>query len=1302
MEEIRSFHKGVDADTALDMLPEGSVRDLLNFRVIDTEGQGYILSSIRGSEEAFALPDGFLPRGHAVYNGIAYIFSYNPVTGEGEVGTFPSPLYNGNTGFTHSYKALRNWSGITDPRDPSAVFGDFRTTLFNFACSNQLEVEARLSYDNSVDLFFTDHRNPLRKINAGFDHRTGSPNGRNYWTGSFPSQIDVFFESSRHPVTDDVVLGSNGLLQAGNWFVYGRYLTADLNPTSFLLEVGPIQLSQDELSEGVRTDGQEGLANTGRSITLQLSNIDSTFPYIQFAVVYYHNDTVEAQLVTNLYSIEQGSTTTTVTIFGTEELAAITIGELTVEKSTIDCVKSITQHKQRLWGGNWKESEVDYELLEQTAQGFIARPPAPAQLLEMDDDAWHKSVAANTPFQYKDYRNTLNSVGYFRGEPYAFAVQFVFRSGKVSIPYPVRGYDAWGDPAATLPNTRGILRFPAITQDTDNYALTTGDTEAGGGSTSKVRVMGVVLDNSTLPWSSLDPWIQNNVVGFYILRAERKPQLIYQGLVSNAYKPTDANGDWSSNTLQDIGSLYGINGWDNFTVTPHHISTYRRGTTAEESMKYPYWHNAGGTTSAALMTNFYRIKGKFGFFSNEHFFRRTMQNGTYRAHVVGAVTIGEFGGGGSREPYKNYFERINTPASESFLYSKLTAMFPFEAVNVAPWEGTPIAGFVSRFTEGNAGEYPSTPPSAFLFQKFGPNHEVGNREMTQRTYVGMTVDIPEENKVTINGSSAQAKLVNVYRSLPLDTIDALYDPGLEPYYRISEFVPVTTDGGPAGDNWDAMPTRLFYRGDCFLQRCYTKILADGTYHDADDLSDTGTNYSYGTVIGLIQECAINTAMRYEQGQSATDRRYTPELSWFDFALGLYANGNSNQEAWVRNAGYDRTLGLKSRLGNDVFVPYRGLRYPVRVKYSAEYLPGSFIDGYLQWDLGAQRDYLHSYGEITRVHSLDRLLVVQENATIAPYTNERAVIPATTSSQAAVVGNGDVLSHNFDMIGEYGSQHQWSVIKTKAGIIGYDQQQRTFWTIANGMNNLSETRMFSKIAFDLSEFVSQHSDIMHRYPDAPVCDAGVVAWEDPRNKEFGWTFGVDAGSTSRNLVFETIAFNYKRDVYAGRRSHNSPYYITLNRDLFSVNPATLPWGTNNPPISTFWRHDMLATHSTFYGTLFRAQASPVFNAGAKQPKLFDAIVLASVDVPLTEIQFSTEFQSSTFAFATTDIALAPKYKETRWHFPVPKASAVVTGGVQEFGIKSPLRGRWLRMDLKWETNSPLHVEFVSAMHRFSVQ
>ena len=46
-----------------------------------------------GEEDYVQLTPGFIPVGMKSHNGIAYIASYNPTTGQGEIGTFPSPNY---------------------------------------------------------------------------------------------------------------------------------------------------------------------------------------------------------------------------------------------------------------------------------------------------------------------------------------------------------------------------------------------------------------------------------------------------------------------------------------------------------------------------------------------------------------------------------------------------------------------------------------------------------------------------------------------------------------------------------------------------------------------------------------------------------------------------------------------------------------------------------------------------------------------------------------------------------------------------------------------------------------------------------------------------------------------------------------------------------------------------------------------------------------------------------------------------------------------------------------------------------
>jgi len=79
--------------------PKTVLTDALNATVITFDGNEFVLQNDKGNckVERARLPVGFIPVGIQEYGGIIYLAIYNPETGEGEVGSFPSPERDFNT-----------------------------------------------------------------------------------------------------------------------------------------------------------------------------------------------------------------------------------------------------------------------------------------------------------------------------------------------------------------------------------------------------------------------------------------------------------------------------------------------------------------------------------------------------------------------------------------------------------------------------------------------------------------------------------------------------------------------------------------------------------------------------------------------------------------------------------------------------------------------------------------------------------------------------------------------------------------------------------------------------------------------------------------------------------------------------------------------------------------------------------------------------------------------------------------------------------------------------------------------------
>lgn len=1283
---LNTFTGGVDRDTSAHFIKQDRADKLVNFRLLDVSGNSYAVTSVKGNEFVFELTDGFIPLGGVDYNGIGFIFSFNGTTGEGEVGTYPSPLLGCAGGFEHVYRALQNWNGAVDPATAVTRL-DLRTALFNFDCSRQIDATTRIDYDGSVNLYFADWRNPLRRLNCGFDIKTGICNDRMLWTGNFEPQTNSFFETCGHPdatAPAAVELIPGGALQYGAYYIYSRYKDISFNATSWLGEEGPIDVNSDPLSLGTTVDGGEGLQNAGRSIRITFSNIDSAFPYLELGVAYCYDGTFELGIIDVLYPIPQGATSMTITISGTETLVDMTIADLIRRKDNVDCPRTLDQLDNRLWASNWKERDRDFAAMETLALACIIKPQDPGELTVIVDE---ENIQQSVPLQYKDYNNVRNNLGYFRGECYAFAIVFVYNGGGLSLPYPMQGYDAWYDPGAATLNPRGILRMPSnMNAGYAYYAV------------NQARILGAKLDTSGAP---LPQWVLDNVCGFYIVRAERRPTLVYQGHVASCWDAgVIGTGTIVPPTPGEYDVTFAANTW---------IPEFDDGS-APYGRRFPSLVRSDGgiqtpdnttirTFGENPVASVNAMPDKYGIFSFDHFFLRSLNDGLYTVVKQGDASMSLFNMatvyGSARDP--SYYHQQNgfTPDPSTSNDGKV------QLYNVADNARVPTGGgFVAGYYEGTEGVYNSGLPVQWhakdVVNGFGNSDELGNRAMRQRNYIAASFSEAGTDpafSAEMNPSTLVNPVVNVYNTDP-DPANGfvlinMYNPGQTQYYKVSGFIPLA--------EWGNMlqVQHHIWNGDCFLQRAMNRHLSwDGT--GLIDSAVNGQFYRYGSMASLIQECANNVGMRHQDG----DARYYPEEQP-TFALAMASDYGQFEESRLLNEGYNRTLGLISALGNDATIPFRGLRFPCRTRFSQAHVPNSYSDAYLRFDLDAYKDFDHSLGEIVSTRRMDaNLISVQEWGIIQHIVNAREALPTGSSEGGLLVGTGEVLSDKaITITAEYGSQHQWSIIRTDRALYGWDQNKRAAWSYGpgTGFRNLSQQFGFRSDTVDLSEIASDHSDILHGYLDSPVCTEGIVGWWDRKYADVGWTFVADTllTDTPPTMRYDTVVFNELQQVYMHRRTHNSPFYLQINEDFFSIDPARVGvLGTNIR--GRFYQHDSDAVpHYHFYGTQSVATIGYACNAASPMvTKVFDAIQIAASDRPAQAMRVFTEFQSYTLSpFMSANEWETPKYNENQWYIPALRATAVIGGGVQEYLADSRMRGPYYRAELDWTSGEPISVRTV---------
>lgn len=126
-----SFNDGISLDNNPLVSPTTTMTNCLNGTYITSSGNEYVLQNDQGNgkvgikksngEVEYAkLSPGFIPVGAKEFNGVIYIASRNPETQEDEIGSFPSPVYDG-TGVSVSYN---DSTTITNNQSSTTMFSN--------------------------------------------------------------------------------------------------------------------------------------------------------------------------------------------------------------------------------------------------------------------------------------------------------------------------------------------------------------------------------------------------------------------------------------------------------------------------------------------------------------------------------------------------------------------------------------------------------------------------------------------------------------------------------------------------------------------------------------------------------------------------------------------------------------------------------------------------------------------------------------------------------------------------------------------------------------------------------------------------------------------------------------------------------------------------------------------------------------------------------------------------------------------------------------------------------------------------
>lgn len=360
----------------------------------------------------------------------------------------------------YKYSPLHNYVKENTGNGTDSNFGEFTTKKLNFDLEHPLQIETQLSYDDSVNIIFTDDKNIPRLVNSRFTpkgnstyeviDREGIHDTNIYHGDNFEVETSLTKKYIQIPQIDYLGFTPGGNLPCGNYHFFIKYADADGNTSDFIAETGLVSVF-------LGTDGDPGSVhggirdtNSGKGVQFQIKNLDLGYSYLQ---VFFERDTSDDQQnrVSKYYKISNlipySTTTLKFNITGFENVVSSTEEEINLQYILFDKVKTIAQTKNRLFVGN-VDTLPNYtqDLKDISIQflPYIQKQAAKNKIGEIDSEYMLQNLKEDETThtfngEYYNSKNIYYNLGYANREIYRLGIVYIQENGQLSSVYNIRG-----------------------------------------------------------------------------------------------------------------------------------------------------------------------------------------------------------------------------------------------------------------------------------------------------------------------------------------------------------------------------------------------------------------------------------------------------------------------------------------------------------------------------------------------------------------------------------------------------------------------------------------------------------------------------------------------------------------------------------------------------------------------------------------------------------------------------------------------------------------------------------------------
>lgn len=1071
----------------------------------------------------------------------------------------------------YEYNPLRNYrlssdTVINGELVEAGSIVDLDTDGFNFSLNNPLEIDAQSSYDGSVNLIFNDNRNIPRLVNSRFSvlqnntyevvDRIGNNDTNLYDSEQFDLDTSLYKRVNTIPtITFNSVLPS-GNLKVGNYVIYIKYADADGNETDFVGESGIISCFIGGDRDPFSIDGGFRDQLASKSISLTVSDIDSSYDYIK---VYYTRSTsdVDSNRVVTAHEIDRKfpvrNNSCNVIITGSEETKDIPVSDINIQYSIIDKAKSQTVCQNMLFLGNSCKPDMMYKDLSDISLRLLP------YLIESDSERF----IGKTSYDYSDlsdqsysheYYNTLNiynKVGYWNEEIYRFGVVYIMKDGSLSPVYNIRGKngipkfeelqsaylqsDLW-----KYENNEKVRNYIPIDESTFDVSGTSYLENAKGvlrintdSDSRKVYGIGIAIP------TEVSEYLNTLVQGLFIVRQKRIPTILAQAYVM----PRDLEAEVP---LINYGGSY---------IAERFLDNDRKLNESYLPRLYTISDMARVNRSAKVaICPEYDVRQSYF----NHLFTGT-EYVVRKADIQPSMTTL------SRDIYNDrhyYVDNYYGRREEQFSRAKI----------IGVGDNVPIAAVEDYNFRGRAGEAEEGFRFRYMESKNKEKEATNLIRGAYSPYLGIIGD-----QVTIGS------IINIYipgySEAQMSTyFNTRYEDN-SPYYSVSSRLSLANIDSllslqkAGGDLYTY--TVPCYRGDCYicnfthrLNRNFQdpsaptndEVVDENTWKDNYDTENTENNAKINrgdvNAIQLGSWITFKVCSSYNLSIRSLDPSYPTEEGLTGLKRGFYplqelspAGATKIPESSVINGGYSSTTSEKQAFTLPD-VPYIKNRFDTRIMYSDISVGDAFKNGFRVFQMTHYRDYPRTYGGIMKMIELfGNILCIFEHGIALIPVNERAVA-GEGSGGNVFINTSNVLPENPKMLSDtYGTQWPESVVQTPYFVYGVDTVGKKIWR-----TNGDQFEIISD--FKIQEFLNENITLSEREMTPIIGVRNVKGHYNAFKQDVMFTFYDDLYGFEEKVW--NVCYNEVMQKFITFYSWVPSYSANIDNIHFSFNRDTSKW------------------------------------------------------------------------------------------------------------------------------------------------